>query len=49
MDYKMLPLSQAISVRCLILSASVERRAPRLGLGSWLCDFPEGGASGMCE
>lgn len=37
-------LSQAISVRCLIWSASVERRAPQLGLGGGLCNFPEGGA-----
>lgn len=34
----------AISVRCLIWSASVERHSPRLGLGGWLCNFPEGGA-----
>lgn len=37
-----LSLLSAISVRCLIWSASVERHSLRLGLGGWLCNFPEG-------
>lgn len=44
-DVRVLSLSlSAISVRCLIWSASVERHSPRLGLGGRLCNFPEGGA-----
>lgn len=36
------PSLSAISVSCLIWSASVERHSLRLGLDCWLCNFPEG-------